>query len=95
MASVWYFIQNMLYYRIVEIEEELDLFSESYISYVDRASRGETYPDRPGVNAMIAAMKAQYKPLSVPRIVNLIGWVLIVAWFVFLATQVTAMLGCL
>jgi len=95
MASVWYFVQNMLYYRIVEIEEELDLYSESYISYVDRASRGERYPERPRVNAMISAMKAQHKPLSVPRTVDRIGWVLIVVWLIFLGTQVAAMLGWL
>jgi hypothetical protein len=95
MASVWYFVQNMLFFRIVEIEEELDLYSESYISYIDRASRGEEYPERPGVNAMISAMKAQYKPLNVPRTVGRIGWVLIVVWLVFLATQVAAMLGWL
>jgi hypothetical protein len=95
MASVWYFIQNLLYFRIVEIEEELDLYSESYISYLDRASRGEQYPERPRVNAMISAMKAQYRPLNVPRTVDSIGWVLIVIWLIFLATQVAAMLGWL
>ncbi len=95
MASVWYFVQNMLYFRIVEIEEELDLYSESYISYIDRASRGEEYPERPRVKAMICAMKAQYRPLSVPRTVNRIGWVLIAVWLVFVASQVAAMLGWL
>ncbi len=93
MASVWYFIQNMLYFRIVEIEEELDLYSESYISYIDRASRGEKYPERPRVNAMISAMKAQYRPLSVPRTVDRIGWVLIAVWLVFIASQIATMLG--
>jgi hypothetical protein len=93
MASVWYFVQNMLYFRVVEIEEELDLYSESYISYIDRALRGEKYPERPRVNAMISTMKAQYRPLSVPRTVDRIGWVLIVVWLVFLASQVAAMLG--
>jgi hypothetical protein len=93
MAAVWYFVQNTLYYRIVEIEEELDLYMESYISYLDRASRGEEYPERPRVKAMISAMKGQYKPLDVPRSVDRIGWVLIVVWLVFLATQVAAMLG--
>ena len=63
MVSVWYFVQNMLYYRIVEIEEELDLLSESYISYIERAAKGEEYPDRPGVKGMISAMMDQYKPL--------------------------------
>jgi hypothetical protein len=95
IASVWYFIQSVLYYRIVEIEEQLDLYSGSYISYVDRASRGEEYPERPGVAAMVAVMKAHHKPLSVPRTVGSIGWVLIVVWLVFLATQVAAMLGWL
>ena len=93
MASVWYFIQNMLYYRIVEIEEELDLFSESYISYIEKAVRGEEYPERPGVNAMISTMKDQYKPLNVPHTVSRIGWLLIVIWLVFLLTQVVAMAG--
>ena len=93
MASVWYFVQNMLYYRIVEIEEELDLYSESYISYVDKASKGEEYPKRPRVKAMLSAMKDQYRPLSVPRTVNRIGWVLIGVWLVFLAAQLVAMLG--
>jgi hypothetical protein len=93
MASVWYFIQNMLYFRIVEIEEELDLYSESYITYIDKALRGEKYPDRPRVNAMISTMKAQYKPLSVPLTVNRIAWILILVWLVFLASQVAAMVG--
>ena len=95
MASVWYFVQKMLYYRIVEIEEELDLYSESYIIYLDRASRGEEYPKRPKVGAMISAMRAQHKSLSVPRTVDRIGWVLIGVWLVFLAIQVAAMLGWL
>jgi hypothetical protein len=95
MASVWYFIQNMLYFRIVEIEEELDLYSESYISYIDRALRGEEYPEKPRVTAMISAMKSQYKALSVPRTVERIGWLLIFVWLIFLASQVAAMLGWL
>lgn len=93
MASVWYFVQSMLYYRVVEIEEELDLFSESYISYIDKAVRGEEYPNRPGVNRMIFAMKDQYKPLNVPSTVDRIGWVLVIVWLIFLASQVLAMLG--
>ena len=93
MASVWYFVQNMLYYRIVEIEEELDLFSERYIFYLDRASKGEEYPEIPCVETMISVMKAQYKPLNVPRTVKNLGWVLIMVWFIFLASQVAAMLG--
>jgi len=95
MASVWYFVQNMLYYRIVEIEEELDLYSESYIIYIDKAMKGKKYPDRPGVGAMMAAMKDQFKPLSVSRTVNRLGWLLIVIWLAFLAAQVAAMLGWL
>ncbi len=93
MASVWYYVQDMLYFRIVEIEEELDLYSESYIIYIERALRGEDYPERPRVDAMIAAMKDRYRPLSVPRIVGRIGWLLIAVWLVFLASQVAAMLG--
>jgi hypothetical protein len=93
MASVWYFIQNILYFRIVEIEEELDLYSESYITYIDKALKGEKYPERPRVNAMISALKAQYKPLSVPITVDRIGWILIFVWLVFLASQVVAMAG--
>ena len=93
MAAVWYFIQNMLYFRIVEIEEDLDLYSESYIDYIDKALRGEEYPERPRVDAMISAMKSQYKPLSVPATVDRIGWILIVVWLVFLASQVAAMVG--
>jgi hypothetical protein len=95
MASVWYFIQNVLYYRIVEIEEELDLYSERYITYLDRTSRGEECPETPRVGAMISAMQAQYQPLSVPRTVDHMAWVLIVVWLAFLATQVAAMLGWL
>jgi hypothetical protein len=95
MASVWYFVQNMLYFRIVEIEEELDLYSESYIIYIEKALSGEKYPERPGVNEMITTMKGQYKPLRVPRTVNRIGWLLIAVWLLFLATQVAAMLGWL
>ena len=93
MASVWYFIQNMLYFRIVEIEEELDLYSERYITYIDRAMRGIKYPEKPRVKAMISTMKDQYKPLSVPSTVNRTGWFLILVWFVFLASQVAAMVG--
>lgn len=93
MASVWYFIQNMLYFRIVEIEEELDLYSESYINYLDRAVRGEKYPDRPKVNRMISTMKAQYKPLIVPLTVDRIAWVLIAVWLFFLVSQLIAMMG--
>lgn len=93
MASVWYFVQNMLYFRIVEIEEELDMYSESYIIYIDKALKGIKYPKRPRVSAMISAMKDQYKPLNVPSTVNRIGWFLILVWLVFLASQVAAMLG--
>lgn len=95
MASVWYFIQNMLYYRVVEIEEELDLYSERYILFIDRVSRGEKVPENPGVKAMIAAMKDQYKPLIVPQTVNRIGWLLIFIWLIFLASQLAAMVGWL
>lgn len=93
MASVWYSVQNILYYRIVEIEEELDLYSESYIMYSDKALRGIKYPERPRVGAMISVMKDQFKPLNVPSMVNRIGWFLILVWLVFLASQVVAMLG--
>jgi hypothetical protein len=95
MASAWYFVQNMLFYRVVEIEEELDLYSESYIIYIDRAMRGEEIFERPGVGSMISAMKEQYKPLNVPRTVNRIGWLLIAVWVAFLTAQAVAMLGWL
>lgn len=93
MASVWYFIQKVLYFRIVEIEEELDLYSESYIIYIDKALKGEAYPERPGVKAMISAMKKQYRPLSVPITVERIAWIMIVVWLIFLTSQIFAMLG--
>ena len=90
---MWYFIQNMLYFRIVEIEEELDLYSESYISYLDRESRGEEYPERPRVRAMFAAMKPQYKPLTLAQTVNNSGLVRMGIWFIVLVVQIAAMLG--
>ena len=93
MASVWYFVQNMLYFRIVEIEEALDLYSESYISYIDKAVKGEKYPERPRVSGMISAMKDQFQPLIVPLTVNRIAWLLIVVWFGFIAAQLIAMAG--
>ncbi len=40
-------------------------------------------------------MKAQYRPLSVPRTVERMGWVLMAVWLVFVASQVAAMLGWL
>ena len=93
MASVWYFVQNMLYYRIVEIEEELDLFSERYILSIDKAMRGEKHTELPKIKAAISAMKDQFQPLSVPNTVNRIGWLLIGVWLVFLGCHVAAMLG--
>jgi hypothetical protein len=95
MASVWYFVQNMLYFRIVEIEEELDLYSERYILNIDKAMRGEKHLDGPRFKAMISAMKDQHQPLNVPGTVNRVGWVLIVIWLIFLVTQVAVMLGWL
>ncbi len=95
MTAVWYFIQNVLYYRIAEIEEELDLYSERYLNYIIQASRGERITENPRVKAMISAMMSQYKPLNVPRTVNRIGWLLMVVWLVFLVSQVAAMLGWL
>lgn len=93
MSSVWYSVQNILYFRIVEIEEELDLYSESYIIYSDKALRGIKYPERPRVSSMISALKDQCKPLNVPSTVNRIGWFLILVWLFFLASQVVAMVG--
>jgi hypothetical protein len=55
--------------------------------------KGEKYPDRPKVSAMISAMMAQYKPLSLPLTVDRIGWVMIAVWLVFLASQIAVMLG--
>lgn len=93
MVSVWYFIQKMMYIRGVEIEEELDLYMESYIEYLERASRGEDYPDRPGVKKMMMKMKDEHKPISVARGAYKVAWTLIVVWFLFLTAQFAAMPG--
>lgn len=93
ITSVWYFIQDMLYFRIVEIEEELDLYSESYISYLDRMFKGEDFPSRPRVSRMITAMKDHYKPLRVSKIVNNIGLVLMFIWCIFLLVQISVLVG--
>ena len=66
---------------------------ESYITYIDKALSGEKYPERPRVKNMVSAMKSQYRPLSVPLTVNRIGWIMIIVWIVFIASQVAAMVG--
>ena len=93
IASRWYSIQRMMYYRIIEIEEELDMYKERYISYLDKAVEGKTHPQSQRINAMIEAMRAKHRPGGVRRTVNRISWILTVMWLIFLISQVAAMLG--
>jgi hypothetical protein len=93
IASRWYSIQRMMYYRIIEIEDELDMYKERYIAYLDYAVEGKTYPQSPTINAMITAMKSKHKPGGVRQTVNRVSWILVAVWFIFLLSQIAAMSG--
>lgn len=93
IASRWYSIQRMMYYRIIEIEEELEMYKERYVSYLDKAVEGETYPQSQKVNVMLSAMRAKHRPGGVKQTVDRISWILTLVWVIFLLSQVAAMLG--
>lgn len=93
IASRWYSIQRMMYYRILEIEEELDMYKERYVSYLDEALEGGTYPESERINAMIEAMRTKHRPGGVRRSVDRVGWILTVVWLIFLVFQIAAMLN--
>ena len=92
IASRWYSIQRMMYYRIIEIEEELGMYKERYVSYLDNAIEGKTYPQSHRITAMVEAMGSKHKPGGVRRTANRMVWILTVVWLIFLASQVAAML---
>jgi hypothetical protein len=93
IASRWYSIQRMMYYRIVEIEEELEMYKERYVSYLDKAVEGKPYPQTQRINTVVEAMRAKHIPGGVRRTVNNIVWILSVVWLLFLVSQVAAMIG--
>ncbi len=91
IASRWYSIQRMMYYRIIEIEEELGMYKERYVSYLDNAIEGKVYPKSQRIDKMISAMKSKHRPGGVRRTVNAITWILTATWLVFLVSQIVAM----
>jgi len=93
IASRWYSIQRVMYYRILEIEEELDMYKERYVSHLDEALEGGTYPESERINAMIEATRAKHRPGGVRGSVDRIGWILTVVWLIFLVSQIAAMLN--
>lgn len=93
IASRWYSIQRMMYYRIIEIEEELEMYKERYVSYLDKAVEGKQYPQDQRINTVVETMRAKHIPGGVRRMVNNIVWILSVVWLVYLVSQVVAMIG--
>jgi len=93
IASRWYSIQRMMYYRIVEIEEELEMYKERYVSCLDKAVEGKPYPQSQCINTMVETMRVKHIPGGVRRTVNNIVWILSVVWLLFLISQVAAMIG--
>ncbi len=95
MTSRWHSIQRVMIYRICEIEEELGMYKERYVEYLDKAILKGKKSDNPQVSEMISEMttrKAKHTPKGARRSVQNLGWVLLVAWVIFLLFQIAAML---
>jgi hypothetical protein len=93
ISTRWYSIQRAMYYRIIEIEEELGMYKERYVSYLDKAIENKLYLKNQRVDTMITALKAKHRPGGVRRTVTNIAWVLTASWCVFVVSQVAALLG--
>jgi hypothetical protein len=92
IVSRWYSIQRMMYFRIQEIEEELGMYKERYIIYLDNHIKKNTAPQNLQIGTMLATMRTGYKGPSVRKSVNRIRWLLTFSWLVLLALQLIAML---
>lgn len=93
LASRWYSIQKVMYYRIIEIEEELEMYKERYILYLDNALNLKNYPVDVKVDQMINSMRSNYTPGGVRKTVRRMSISLMTVWSVFFLIQLIAMVG--
>ena len=60
MVRRWYSLQRLWYFRASEIEQQLGMYKERYVSALKSASTGKTFTNEPQIEAMITAMKPKF-----------------------------------
>jgi hypothetical protein len=91
IVARWYSLQQILYARIRELEEELSLYKERYIQWLTEYSHDGTLPtDEQGRRAVIK-LNSLHVSVSVRKTVGWLANTLIIIWLVFIAIHIMAM----
>jgi hypothetical protein len=92
IVARWYSLQQVLYARICELEEELSLYKERYIHWLTEYSRDGTLPaDEQGRRAM-PKLRPLHVRVSVRKTVAWLANILIAVWLLFIALHIAAMM---
>lgn len=93
IVARWYSLQQILYVRICELEEELSLYKERYIHWLNEYSRNGTLPaDEQGQRAM-PKLSSLHVSVSVRKTVGWLANILIAVWLLFIALHIVAMVA--
>ena len=91
IVARWYSLQQILYARMRELEEELALYKERYIYWLTDYSRDGTLPaDEHGRRAMLK-LRPLHVSVSVRKTVGWLTNTLIAVWMLFIALHILAM----
>lgn len=91
IVARWYSLQQILYARICELEDELSLYKERYIHWLTEYSHDGTLPaDEQGRRAMLK-LRPLHVSISVRKTVGWLANTLVAVWLLFIALQIAAM----
>jgi hypothetical protein len=85
-----YSIQQVLYYRTREIEEELNMYRNRYITYLGSPSSTSAPPQNLRFSLLRTNIGNRFKGRTVRGSIPFIRWSLIISWILFGALQIVA-----
>lgn len=92
IVTRWYKIQELMYARVEEIEQELGMFKNRYITALDDHLEGEPLPDNEQIKSFLNKRGGNHKGRIVRKSIDYIKWVLIISWGVFFLMQPLALI---
>lgn len=92
-AQRWHAIQEVMYYRAREIENDIGIYKNRYVTNLYRAISNKEYDRDPKIESLVTAFKNRHKSHSVRRTVKWISNILSIVWILALVIQVATVLG--
>lgn len=96
MMARWNSMQFTEYYRMTEIEEELNMWRERYLKYMSRASIGSNQAledEEPQYINLRRKLGRGYVGPRVRESINLVAWLLLISWVIFLIGELLVASG--